>query len=235
MAAGPALRFDLTGCRQPANIGAHFQAAAAAIRAHGVRITMTIPKTKAREVLTSLAEFDKTLDKALALAEKNPEAFEGMHARQGNPISLGPRVAESDQWAAKQVANATAAGESWLRGVTSPRKNPLTEAVKAKTKWANRVQEAVRLDKFAKGVSATDEAEMYATITAGGSGPFTSGVTRRTAKVARVVADLRPRVVALATTLDQMPTDTPEQREAKMIAAKRGMEKIGRARRGITG
>jgi hypothetical protein len=142
-------------------------------------------------------------------------------------------VAEASDWAAKQVANATNAGERWLAGVTKPRKNPIDAAKAATTKWANQVRAAVESGAYAAGLGKVDIDEMYHIIAAGGSSPFTSGVQRRAAKVNRVVSELRPMVAALAAELDRMPGDTDAQREARMIAAKRGMQAIGRKRKGL--
>jgi len=193
-------------------------------------------KVSKRQVVATagLSAFGTMLDKALVLVEKNPDAFEGMHARQGNPITLGPRVPEAADWAEKQTTNAAAAGDRWLKGVLAPKKNPIDEAKKKKGKYRQKMEQALREDRYGKGLDLIDEDEMYATIRDGGSAPFSSGVTRRRAKVERVAATLRPMVVALTATLDAMPVDTPEQREAKMIAAKRGMEAIGKKRRGIS-
>ena len=184
-------------------------------------------------ITDGLAAFEATLDKALEVAERNPDALEGMHERQGNPITLGPRVAEADEWAEKQLTNAQAAGERWLANVLRPRKDPLTAALGAKGKYKNRVEESIREDRWAKGIAAVDEDEMFATITEGGAAPFVSGVQRRARKVRRVVGQLRPMVVALAETIDKMPIDTDAQREARLLAARRGMIAIGKKRKGI--
>ncbi len=188
---------------------------------------------KQAAALDGLSAFQRTLKSALALAEKDPDAFEGAHARMGNPITLGPRIPEAADMAADMTAKAAAAGEKWLQKVTHPKKNPIEAAKAAKGKWKNKMQDAIAKDSFAKGLDKVDEDEMYQTIRDGGAAPFTSGVTRRSAKVLRVMTELRPYQLALAETLDKMPIDTPEQREAKMIAAKRGMEEIGKKRKGI--
>lgn len=189
-------------------------------------------KTATPNGLECLAAFEKTLNKALDVAATDPDSLEGMHEREGNPITLGPRIPESDEMAEKMVTNAAAAGERWLANVTRPKKDPISAAKAAKGKWKQKMQEAIANDSFAKGLDLVDEDEMYETIRAGGSAPFSSGINRRAAKVKRVMGELRPHFVALAETLDKMPIDTPEQREAKMIAAKRGMEAIGKKRRG---
>lgn len=180
----------------------------------------------------TLADFEKSLAGKLDQAVNDPESLEGMHEREGNPVTLGPRIPEAADMAKDMVSKAAAAGDKWLQKVTHPKKDPITAAKAAKGKWKNKMEEAIREDKFGKGLDMIDEDEMYETIREGGSAPFSSGVQRRAKKVERVMGELRPLQVALAEELDKMPIDTPEQREAKMIAAKRGMEAIGKKRRG---
>lgn len=194
---------------------------------------MAVPKRKTAAGTVTLDTFLEHLSKDLALAATDPDALEGAHATTtGNPINLGPRVPEATDWANKQIANATAAGERWLANVQRPTKDPKAEALRANARYKGEMAKVLTEDRFAKGVQKIDLDEMMATIVAGGSGQFTSGVERRRGKIGRVVGDLRAQVLALANNLDKLPIDTPEQREAKMIAAKRGMEAIGRARRG---
>lgn len=195
-----------------------------------------MPKRKksSNPIVDGLAAFERTLDKALALAATDPDALPGVHETQGNPMTLGPRVPEAADWADKQTANAEAASELWLKNVQRPKKNPIAAALKANTKYKAKMQESIAQDKFAKGLQKVDEDEMYAIIAARGSESFRSGVAARAVKVKRVVGDLRNRVVALTSALDAMPVDTDAQREAKMLAAKRGMQKIGKDRHGIS-
>ena len=74
---------------------------------------------------------------------------------------------------------------------------------------------------------------MYKTIEAIGQTAYEQGITAREGKIKTKIQRLQPLVAALAATLDRMPQDTDAQREAKMIAAKRGMQEIGRKLRGI--
>ncbi|MBA7553887.1 hypothetical protein ES705_46491 [subsurface metagenome] len=59
-----------------------------------------------------------------------------------------------------------------------------------------------------------------------GESGYREGIIRKKGKVKAKIAKLQPMVAALADTLDKMPIDTPEQRGAKMIAARDGMLKV---------
>jgi hypothetical protein len=134
--------------------------------------------------------------------------------------------------AEKMTTNAGAAGERWLAGVTSPKKDPISQMKKAAGTWKNAMQAAISSGSWEKAVAAIDEDEMYKIIREGGAGVFTSGISRRKGKIEKAYGLLRPKLLALASVLDAMPTDTDAAREAKMIAARRGMIKIGQELKG---
>lgn len=178
--------------------------------------------------LDGLDAFSKVLDKALDVALKNPEALEGMHEHEGNPRTLAPRIVEVDDWAEKQETNAEAAGERWRTNMLRPKKDPIIEAIKAKTKWENKLKAAIADDSFVKGLKAVDEAAMMETLEATPASVFVDGIKRRRAKIKGKIEKLRPLLVASAETLDKMPIDTEAQREVKMIANLRAMKEIGK-------
>jgi len=184
-------------------------------------------------VVQSLADFERTLSVALEVAEKNPTALPGYGPSEGNPVSLSPRIPEADVMATKLVDNATNAGERWLANVQAPRKDPIAAMKASVTKYKNRIAESLAQGLWERGVGNINEAEMYNTIKALGAGVFTTGLAARKGKITAVFGKLRPLFVALAGTLDAMPTDTDAQREAKLIAARRGMIAVGKKMKGI--
>jgi len=195
---------------------------------------MAKQKTKAGGVTALLEQFDSVLDKALAVAAKNPDALPGAHEHQGNPITLGPRVPEAADWGQSMADGAVAKGEKWFARVKTPKKDPIKAAIAAKGKYKDKVTESLAQDRFARGLAQVDEDEMYATIEAGGAAAFTSGIERRRGKITKKIEKLRPKVLALANAIDAMPDTTDAQREARMVAARRGMIKVGKDLRGIS-
>lgn len=152
----------------------------------------------------------------------------------GNPISLGPRLPDAATWAADQVAGATAKAEKWLKNTTKPKKNFKEEALKAKSvdRFHDSMSKVLSEKRWEGGMANVDEAEAIKIIEAGGSSPYSSGVTRRKAKIERVVKELHADRLALAATVDSLSVATDADREAKMIANKRGLQAIGKKRRG---
>lgn len=182
----------------------------------------------AESPLASLDNFEARLAKALDRAEKDPESFEGAHEREGNPRPLAPRVPEVEDIVAKHSTRTAAAGQAWKDGVLRPKKDPIQAAIAAKGKWATKLQAAIQDDSFAKGLAAVDEEEMVRIIEATDPSVFTGGVARREGKYRAKMEKTRPMVLALAEEIDKMPQDTEAQREARMLAATRGMREIGK-------
>jgi len=151
-----------------------------------------------------------------------------------NPVTVGGRVLDADEWARRQLEGSAAAGARWMYGVLHPKRNPIKAAIEANQKRKDRLAQAEKEEKWLRSMERVDVDEMYRTVEAVGETGYTSGVANRAGKIKKKVAELQPMVEALAKRLDEMPQDTDAQREAKMIAAKRGMQEIGRKRRGIS-
>jgi len=181
--------------------------------------------------LDSLAEFDRVLDKALTVAQTNPDALPGMHERQGNPRPLAPRVPETDEWVQRQVENAQLQAAKWKEKTLRPRKDPIAAAKAAAGKYKQKMQAALQEGAWEKGIAAVDEEAMIETIEQTDPEVYSAGIRRRQRKIRSRVEKLRPLVVGLAETIDKMPQDTDQQREQRMIAARRGMIEIGKRMR----
>jgi len=152
----------------------------------------------------------------------------------GNPMVLGPRLPSATEWTDLQIKGARDNAAKWLERTTKPKKNFKEEALKAtsRARYKNSMERVLANDLWAGGMALVDESETIATIQAGGAGVYTSGVERRKAKIRRRVEELRGARLALCSTIDAMPVGTDSEREAKMIANKRGLQAIGLTRRG---
>jgi len=160
---------------------------------------------------------------------------EQLKPRQGNPRNLGPRIPDGATMAADMVRGAQNNAEKWLRNTLAPRKDPLEEAKKANASWKNGVQEAVREDRFVKGLNAVDEAEMIRTIEATGAAGYAAGVAKREGKITKAFDALSPLLAAAVKQLDAMPRDTKEQRRAKVLKNLDLMEELGKAYKAVKG
>lgn len=182
----------------------------------------------------SLGGFEGKLDAALDRCQNDPEfVAEITSEHQGNPITLGPPVISPEEWAEKQVRNASSNAAEWLKHVTRPRRDPLKAAIAAAPKRAEKVREALEEKKWEKAMGKVDEDMMYEVIKKRGAAAFRSGVEDRKAKVVARATELQPMVTALKKEIEAMPDVTDADREARLLAARRGMIAIGKKRRGI--
>ena len=180
-----------------------------------------------------LEGFEARMLRRAAEFYENPETYQAeMEKEGGNPITLGPRVVDPTAWAEDQVAAAKAKGQKWLDRSKRPKKVPSEAALAAKDKYKNRLQESLDGDYWSKAMALVDEDLRMQIIEAVGATGFSTGVEKHKPKVVAKVKKLQPLVLALAQELDAMPTATDSDREAKMLAARRGMIAIGKAMKG---
>lgn len=174
----------------------------------------------------TLDGFDEALSRNLALAESDPESLGGLGKKEGNPHGIAPAVPEAEDWAEKAVRKAAASGEDWKKGVLMPRRDPIEAAKASNERYKLKMREALDQDSYAKGLDAVDKNLMYAVIEATDPSAFTGGIRRREAKIKAAVEKLRPKVLALKQTIAAMPNTTDDEREQRMLAARRGMIRI---------
>lgn len=183
----------------------------------------------------TLDRFDDLFSDILsAVADKTGVADQADLTLPDNPVSPGNRVVDADAWADKMVDRAISASGEWLKGVLSPRKHPIEAAIAADGKRKQRLEEAEREGRWKAAMERVDVDAMYDTIEKVGQSAYSAGLEARRAKVKGKIAKLQPLVLSLAKTIDSMPQDTDQQREARMLAARRGMIKIGKQIKGIS-
>jgi len=183
---------------------------------------------------TSLDNFLERLEKRMTDYTEHPEDAEGLReSRGGNPITLGPRVVSPTDWAEDQVKAAKDKATKWLERSRKPKKVPSIAALEAKAKYRNRLEEALAGGHWEAAMGRVDEDLRLRIIEAVGSSGFSQGVERHKEKVTAKVKLLHPLVAALAVELDGMPVATDSDREARMLAARRGMIAIGKKMKGL--
>ena len=161
--------------------------------------------------------------------EASPELYQAqMESQSGNPITLGPRVTDPASWAKDQVEAAKNKSQKWLDKSRKPKKVPSQAALAANAKRIERLTQSLTDKTWEGAMAKVDEDVRLQVIEAVGTSGFAQGIERHKIKVEKKVAKLQPLVLALAQTLDGMPVSTDSEREAKMIAAKRGMQAIGK-------
>ncbi len=186
--------------------------------------------------LPSIEDMALAIEATMQVMAEEPEFRKELEEGRpsGNPIQLGPRLPSASDWTELQIKGARDNAAKWLARTTRPKKNFKEEALKetSRARYRTSMEQVLAKDLWAGGMALVDESETIATIQAGGAAVYTSGVERRRAKIQRRVTELREARLALCSTIDGMPVGTDTEREAKMIANKRGLQAIGLARRG---
>jgi hypothetical protein len=191
---------------------------------------------------TNLPNVPSIADMAAAIADQRSriESDEDL-ARElkvgrpsGNPITLGPRLPNPAEWAKLQIQGAQNNAAKWLDRTTHPKKNFREEALKPSTavRYHDSMQRVLAEKTWEGGMALVNESEAMATIVKRGSAAYSQGVADREPKITRVVQEMYDDRLALATTIDNLPEGTEAEREAKMLANKRGLQAIGAKRRG---
>lgn len=171
-----------------------------------------------------LGDFHALLEANMARAVEDPDYLISLtQERVGNPITLGPRVVSAEDWATDMATAAKNKAAKWLKNSIKPKKDPKERARKASKKYDNNMRAALDEKRWDAGIDAYDEGVRQVTIEAVGEGGYRAGIDAKSAKIKHKIGKLQPLVAALADTLDKMPVDTPEQRAAKMVAARDGM------------
>jgi hypothetical protein len=180
-----------------------------------------------------------TITAAVLLGERlvtDPDFYAALHGREIAPgIHIQNPGPDPARTAEKLVRRAQGAASDYVAGMQNPKRDPVQAAIRAKGKYADKVQEAIRNDSYARGVGKQNYAEAVQIATGDGGSAYTSGVSKRVAKIQRVHQDLMPRLGAVSQSIQQMPQDSDGQREARLLAARRAMIAVGKARKGISG
>jgi len=170
------------------------------------------------------------------LLATDPDFYAALHGREIAPgIHINNPGPDPAKTAAKLIARATAAGSDYCDGMRNPKRSPVEAALRSEGKWEDRLRAAMANKSYGKGVRRQDYSDAVAVATSDGGSAYSSGVSKRAAKIQRVHADLMPRLGALSQAIQNMPQDTEGQREARLLAARRGAIAIGRARKGGAG
>lgn len=185
-----------------------------------------------------LADND-TITAAVLLGERlvtDPDFYAALHGREIAPgIHINNPGPDPTRTAEKLIRRAQGAASDYVAGMQAPKRDPVQAAVRAKGKYADKVQEAIRNNSYERGVRSQNYAEAVQIATGDGGSAYTSGVAKRAAKIQRVHADLMPRLGAVSQAIQAMPQDTDGQREQRLLAARKAMIAVGKARKGIGG
>lgn len=133
---------------------------------------------------------------------------------------------DANKAAQKLITRGQAAAQDWLDGITSQTVNPAELAVKANAKWKAGIQAAIAADIWAKRLAQVSLSDIISAATKAGTGAYSSGLTNKSDKIKKAFDRIIPKIQAVRDQVNAMPSDTPAQRDAKMLANAAGLRKI---------
>ena len=178
--------------------------------------------------IEGIAAFEENLARALHLVETDEDVRSKVNLMAvGNPVSV-MAVPDANTWANEMIAGAQAKADKWVKNASDAADTMKAEALTAGARYATGVQAAIANKSYDKGVQSIDTSQVRQTIQAVGAAGYSSGITARAGKILAAITKLQPKVAALKQTINAMPKDTDAQREARLIAARKGMIAIGK-------
>lgn len=140
--------------------------------------------------------------------------------------------ADPSRMLAKYMRNTANAAQSYVDGINNPRRDPKQAALKAAGKWGQKTAEAISQGRYAAGVQRADYAAGVAAATSDGGAGYVAGISKRETKIATAFQRVAPLLNNVSNQIQAMPQDTEQQREARLLAARRLMIKVGQQYRG---
>lgn len=162
------------------------------------------------------------------LFSDSPEFYAALHGQEIAPgVHISNPGPDPARMTRRYISGVSATPDRYVEGMQNPRRNPVEAAIRAKGKWANRVQEAIQRDSYAGGVRAQDYTEAVRIATEDGGQAFVAGATKREAKVSRVYSRLAPLLAGVSQAIQAMPQDTDAQRSQRLLKARELMKNVG--------
>lgn len=135
---------------------------------------------------------------------------------------------------AKRMKTAAQATEKWARkmgqaaqdyreGVESVSESPTMAAAMAQDKYLMGVQQAAQDGKFRRGLEAVSLDEWKRKTVEKGAARLADGSQQAIPKVAATMNQLMDNIAQVKAEVDRMPSNTFEERQARMMAFSRGM------------
>lgn len=135
-------------------------------------------------------------------------------------------VKDPTRWADKQLARVKVSGDDYRKGVESPAKNPITEALRKNEKRIANLQKSIREKTWEKTMAKLTLEDWKKPTLELGAERFIRGVEANEQKIRDFVNKFQPMLVSHVATIEAMPDTTDSDREARVLANLRGLKKL---------
>lgn len=132
----------------------------------------------------------------------------------------------ADKWAQR----ASAASPDYARGVEQTDKDPTALAAANGQRYITGVQEAYQSGKWARRLQAVGKAGWQAAVRDKGVQNYGTGVAAARTKYEQAIGPVLAAVASAQRQVQSMPSATPQQRDARMLAFVASMRQFGASR-----
>jgi len=182
-----------------------------------------------------LTEFEKRFQARLsAITTKKSSDNPGHNPENPSKHNPGRGVISAEDWVDDMLTGAEAKIEKWKKRALDPRYDPIEEAIKAWDKWVDKIKAVIADEIWLKKMKKLTFEDVKAGIEATPAELFFERMKAKKAKILKRIGELQPLVDALSKEIRAMPEATDKEREARMLAARRGMIEIGKKLKGVT-
>lgn len=140
----------------------------------------------------------------------------------------GPRLPSPEDWANKAVERGQAAGQAWVDGSLSPKRDPAQAALAKNELRIAHLQQSITDKTWEASMARVDPAARDETIRAVGAQGYASGIRNRAPKIKASIQRLHPILTAHVARIDALPAKTDADMEARIVQNWRGMKQVGK-------
>jgi len=146
-----------------------------------------------------------------------------------NPVTpgVGPLVIPAETWTKRWQTSGEAAADDWYEHALTPSGDPVALALAANDKRKDRLEKAEKAEKWVKKMKKLKAADVFDGIQAVEAAGYKRKITASAGKAGRRFAELQPKVLALKQAIQKLSDKTDDDREKRMLAARKGMIAIG--------
>lgn len=137
------------------------------------------------------------------------------------------RVLSPEDWKNRQISAIKTQGRTnYLKGIASPKADPIQRGIETEAKWADATRKAIEAKSRKKGLEKTDMTDWYKYASTIGADKLVDGVVKREAKIVKFVSAFHPMLTSHLAKIDALAEETDSDRENKMLENLRGLKAL---------
>jgi len=177
----------------------------------------------------------ETLKKAglIEEADPDPEPNTVTDPPEDDPPEEEPSLPPLEEWISDYEVGVDARKHKWKRRLTGKGALVLKRSIESEPKWKNKTKKAIENEARAAALKKVSPDEYNKAIEDTRPETYSEAAIRKSYKLKKRIGIIYSVWDYMKKRLAKMPTGTTEEREAKLLAAKRCMEVLGELRKGL--